>query len=135
MIRRQELTYLVLERIALEADADGDQFGLYVREHMMPFWDALSDAEQERLNTVPGRTMDSINPTIITVDDADRVSVAVTIQGDALRAALRGAVFAVERSSSVAKGSVFERRRLGAALQGNGPVADADADMPLARAI
>ncbi len=76
------MAYLFLERLALEADEVGDPFAEVIRDSLPLFWQALTSAEQHKLNHVTGRTMDAVNPTVI-VSEGDRVSVTFGSPGRA----------------------------------------------------
>ncbi len=64
-MNRPLTAYLLLERLAMEADEDEVSFAEFIREQLDAFWDVLSDDDRARLQARRGTTIDDLNPTQI----------------------------------------------------------------------
>ena len=65
------VAYLLLERLAMEADDDGeDEYAEIIRGRLDGFWPHLSVSDGIKLQMREGETIDELNPTkIVVVDD------------------------------------------------------------------
>lgn len=65
---RRFIAYLLLERLMMEADDEGDGFADELRDtHLDPLWNGLSADEKQALNARAGTETDELNPTRIEV--------------------------------------------------------------------